>query len=1682
VTSRAIIQAATIQVMSVGSDAFLWVNQFGGGWGTAQNWMDTTSGTPAGSPPNANNAVTITGGAASNFTNIIGTGGAAQLSINNDVLLWGTIGVAGVITLGASADFDLDGGATLGAGSLSLANSASLEVGGGSSLTVTGGAALTADFLAAINGSAVQLGGLIANSINTGFPNGGGGLIAVDDDSSIEVGTAGGATLGAITIDAGLSVAVTGTIYGNMVVNGVLGVQGHGNLIIDAGDPFGSGQNIGGSGTLVLSENSVLTLGVVDSAAIRFGGPAGTLVVDALPSGTIGGFTTGDIIEIAGREASAATGLIYTQTSNNVATLTLTKGGQPVGTITLAGNYAGALFHLSLDTGGDGLITLQTIGSAPVQPSLIVGTAGYDVLGATANNQTLIGLGGGDSVDGGAFTGIDFQDTSANMNGDTITSFGTTDLIDLTDMNPATVSANYVSGGNVPATLVVTDGTHTTTVGISFTSGLPPGFFATATDGGGGTDVRYVGANIDVYSFIGSPGGAYGTASLWQDITTGTLATVGPSFGNAVIIAGGTGAGGFANVTGNGFAASLATSGDVLLWDSLNVGSKLAGVTGILTQTGTLALDGNAALVLAGPASIGGLLQVGGGSTLTAAGGLTFTTNTAALLAIGGGSVRASAVIGTNGGLQYDASVIGVDARSSILFGSTGSATVGALTIASGTTVDLAGAIDGNVVVNGTLVVAGSLAVAPFGAPAPTVSGSGTLELTLGSTLSLAGADSTAILFSQTAAGGFSTTTETLALPNVMPTGVISGFAKGDVITVGLVVTNLTYSQIGSAGRLTLLNGGTTVGVLSLSGGYAAGQFQVQLAPNGLSSAITYAATPTTSGGNSVSGTTDNYTWNNINGGVWSNASDWTDTTAGGAATAAPGASDAVTIGDDTGDWTPQIIFGPGEAASLTITSAADTILMWNIAITGLFSVGNFGTPSSDAALYSGASLSAGSLNVTSLLRVASGSLLTIVGSGTGTFISGELAVGSDSIARIEGGTSVVSGTVAVDGTSSVEFGTAGTATQGTLAIDFGQTLTLQGVATLAAKVVVGGSLQVFSGTIEGFAGAIGTITGNGTITIGALGPSGFLILNASDTAAIVFQSYSVNNVPFAFESLELKSSLQVGAITGFIAGDTIIIDQNVTGAIFTQTTISRGTLTLTNGATIVGTLTFNGNYASSLFQVDMAPETGVTTISLQAATSAAGTAAASTNGHAYSWTGVSGGSWATTANWQDTTTGTTPTTVPGSGTVVLVAGSIGVGQYTTIGGNGSATDFTVTGNVLLTGQISVAGSAHVSTGSGPAADLTLESGARLTAGGSAEVFGRMEVGGGSSATMPGYALLYGGSLLVLDGSTVQAGGLIGDSAGDVLAVDRNSVLKIGAVTNAAAGTLTIASGAPAEFSGLIYASVADNGLFWVSGGGTLFIDMNATAESDPYASAPTIGGSGILLLTDSSTLGLGVVDTAAIQFVGPNATLVLAAIPTATITGFTAGDQIQIDQPVTGLTYTQVTGNAATLTLSNGASTVGVLKLAGSYAGNFAFHLDAAPNGDTATITLQSLLVAPGQMTLIQGTVGADTLLATANAQTITGSGGGDILSGGVYTGIDFKDYSVYLSGGAIQDFATSDIIDFIDMTPGSATATYTGGILSVSDGTHSAVLSLSFASTPASGSFHIASDGASGTKLTWS
>lgn len=465
-----------------------------------------------------------------------------------------------------------------------------------------------------------------------------------------------------------------------------------------------------------------------------------------------------------------------------------------------------------------------------------------------------------------------------------------------------------------------------------------------------------------------------------------------------------------------------------------------------------------------------------------------------------------------------------------------------------------------------------------------------------------------------------------------------------------------------------------------------------------------------------------------------------------------------------------------------------------------------------------------------------------------------------------------------------------------------------------------------------------------------------------------------------------------------------------------------------------------------------MAAGTGFATISLDTAIGAAGTVPVSSGQDAYTWTGASGGNWGVAANWRDATTAATATAAPGAGNAVTFS------QNATIGGQGAAAKLTVSG-----------------------AELALDGGGALTAG-SATVGGTLQVGGGSTARVTGSLTLGGGTLLALAGSTVKLGGLVGNGIGNVIAVDANSSVAVGAPVAPANGALTLAAGKTIAMAGAIYGSVVDLGTIAVAAGGALSIDLPGSASSDPYAAAGTISGAGVLQLDEGSSLGLGVADSTAIRFAGPGATLQLAAIPTATISGFAAGDLITVDQTVTGLAYKQVTASTAQLTLTNGAAKIGTLNLAGSFgASTLAFHLDSAANGSFATISLQSIGVAAVQPTLIAGTAANDVLSATANGQTLSGLGGADTLNGNVYTTLDFKDAAANLNGSAIQNFSLSDVIDITDLASAKASVSYAGGVVSATDGTHTATFSLGFTSLPTTGSFGVASDGGLGSKLTW-
>jgi hypothetical protein len=1412
---------------------------------------------------------------------------------------------------------------------------------------------------------------------------------------------------------------------------------------------------------------------VADTAAISFAAPNGQLNLYSLNCGVIRGFAAGDTIVLI----ALATGLSYAQTTSNTGTLTLLNAGAVVGTLTLSGNYASNLFHLRIDGHGNDFITMQLVGSAPVQPTLIVGSVGQDVLTATANNQTLTGLGGNDSLDGGALTGIVFKDTSANLNGSTITSFSGTSAIDLTDMASNRVTGTsaqsvYTAGVlTTPASLTLTDGTHTATIYFSPSTPLPHGYWSINADGATGTNLKLIVLNTDAFTYTPALGGSMATVSSWLDVTAGAAATQLPGYGNGITLAGGTL---YMNLLATASVASLTTSGSVLLLGTISVGTVIPGFSGALSQSGMLALDNGATLALAGGAAIGGTIQVASGGKLTVAGTATFISPNTALLAINGGKMQFGGIDTITGPtyvpILYSPSVISVDASSSIEFGTTGGAATGALTIDNGVTAIIGGAIDGNVVVNGTLVTgSGGLAIGSFASAASSMTGSGTLQIAAGGTLTLGGSDTASIAFAASGGG-------TLILAATLPAGSIGVFAPGDAIRVALMVTTVNYVQTGSnAGVLTLLNGTATVGTLTFAGTYASQQFQVQCAAGSQSSTITYSPTPSLTIGSQVSSTSDTFAWINTSGGSWTNAGNWTDTTSNRTAATAPGVGTAVVIQDNPGAMTSQIVSGSGIAASLSIYGAASTVFTGNLSVAGQFYLG--AGAASGVALQRNAQFNVGSLFDYASLRIVGGSALAVTGASGGTEIVGSLNLLGGGGMQALGWFDIGGGIVGVDTLSILEIGAAGGAAQGRMTIDAGQLVTMEEYGTIAATLTVNGTLVVANGTIEGFGGTTGSVGGTGTIQIGGLSGAGKLTLNAPCNAALLFAPPNPSNGSIGSAVLESVGSVPTGKILGFAAGDTIQIDQTVTGIRIQGATTSLTTVILTNGAATVGTLTLVGDYTHNLIHLDVAPASGVATLSLQTATTNAGTSAVSAGTDAFNWTGVAGGSWSNAANWIDQTTGTTPNQVAGSRDAVVIAGS--AGTQTTIGGNGAAASLSVSGNVLLTGQITAAGQLAVAPALGQPAALALDAGARLTVG-SAALAGTLEVNA-SAANIGGTASLAGAALLSLNGGFVQVGGLIGNGS-NIIAVDATSALTIGTPTTAAAGTLTQAAGTTVALTGSIEGNVVTSGILSVPGGGSLFIDMTGSVASDPYATAPTIGGTGTLAISEGGTLGLGAVSNNIIQMNGANATLILAVLPTFLIRGFGTGDTIQIDQAVTGVNYTQITTNQALLTLTNGAATVGSFRLAGQYqGGGNLFHLDVAPDGSSATITLQTLGIAAAQPNLIQGTAASDLLSATANGQTLSGLGGIDTMSGGGFTSTAFRDLTANMNGDTIQGFAISDCFDFTDLKASGATVSYINGNLSVTDGTHAATLGVGFVSYPSTGMFHVASDGASGTNVTW-
>ncbi len=248
-------------------------------------------------------------------------------------------------------------------------------------------------------------------------------------------------------------------------------------------------------------------------------------------------------------------------------------------------------------------------------------------------------------------------------------------------------------------------------------------------------------------------------------------------------------------------------------WSASGIARGFAGTISGFAAGDTIAITAGGAL----PATIigGGKLQLDNG---------TFVDTPVRLSAIGSVVVDASAVLELTGGGAIPTTVIGNGRLE--LSGAT------PYTLASGQTLGTAQVlVDAGATLSGagtvTLGAAATLILDPGFSIVGTVKGGGanaTLELAKGSGAgTLSGLGTNFANFGKVVFDPGAVWTTTL-VSLTASTGTISGFAKGDVIDlINTAATSVTYSS----GKLTVLNGSTTVTVLNLAGSYTTSEFDL---------------------------------------------------------------------------------------------------------------------------------------------------------------------------------------------------------------------------------------------------------------------------------------------------------------------------------------------------------------------------------------------------------------------------------------------------------------------------------------------------------------------------------------------------------------------------------------------------------------------------------------------------------------------------------------------------------------------------------------------------------------------------------------------------------------------------------------------------------------------------------------
>ena len=290
-------------------------------------------------------------------------GGPAAATVFNTSGRLAFYGPSNFTTFYNNFTIDVMPGASMVAGSMSVTDSV-VVTGAGASLVAQ---QLNLTRLTASNHAAVRLGSVSFYSVSAG------GLvnqISIDPTASVEIGAAGGAASGALTVDAGQTATLPALAAGTLVDNGLVTLTG------DLGFP------VLGTGTIAMTDGAV-TVALPAAMTLAVGG--GTFALPAAgTAATLTGFVAGTAQQTTASSAGGAplgttltlprtdaTGAVYVATGGGLGTLALTAvSGATLQTLTLAGTYA-----------GDSFVVLPQLAAGTEQVIAVTGTIGTTTVG-----------------------------------------------------------------------------------------------------------------------------------------------------------------------------------------------------------------------------------------------------------------------------------------------------------------------------------------------------------------------------------------------------------------------------------------------------------------------------------------------------------------------------------------------------------------------------------------------------------------------------------------------------------------------------------------------------------------------------------------------------------------------------------------------------------------------------------------------------------------------------------------------------------------------------------------------------------------------------------------------------------------------------------------------------------------------------------------------------------------------------------------------------------------------------------------------------------------------------------------------------------------------------------------------------------------------------------------------------